>query len=66
MKKGAFIVFRVLGLLLVLGLIAGAGAFGYQAGMARGIEQAPEVANAIEKAAENGQPVMPMYRHGYG
>ena len=66
MKKGPFIVFRVLGLLLVLGLIAGAGAFGYQAGMARGIEQAPEVASAIEKAAENGQPETPMYGHGYG
>lgn len=66
MNKGPFIVFRVLGLLLVLGLIAGAGAFGYQAGTARGIEQAPAVAAAIEKAAENGQPVMPMYGHGYG
>ena len=65
MKKGPFIVFRVLGLLLVLGLIASAGAFGYQAGMARGIQQAPEVAAAIEKAAENGAPVMPMYGHGY-
>ncbi len=65
MKKGPFILFRVLGLLLVLGLIAGAGAFGYQAGMARGIEQAPEVAAAIDKAAEDGQPAMPMYGHGY-
>ncbi|HMV29477.1 MAG TPA: hypothetical protein PKE23_08830 [Anaerolineales bacterium] len=66
MNKGPFILFRVFGLLLVLGLIAGAGAFGFKAGMARGIEQAPEVAAAIEKAAEDGQPVMPMYGHGYG
>ena len=67
MKKGPFIVLRVLGALIVLGLIAGAGAFGYQAGVARGIEQAPQVAAAIENAAENGQvaPVMPMYGHGY-
>ncbi|MBK7447871.1 MAG: hypothetical protein IPJ47_00050 [Anaerolineales bacterium] len=65
MKKGPFIVFRVLGLLLVLGLIAGAGAFGFKAGMMRGIEQAPEVAAAIEKAAEDGQPAAPMYGHGY-
>ena len=67
MKKGPFILFRVLGLLIVLGLIAGAGAFGFKAGMARGIEQAPEVAAAIEKAAENGQvsPASPMM-YGYG
>ena len=38
MKKGPFIVFRVLGLLLVLGLIAGAGEFGFKAGRMRGIE----------------------------
>lgn len=74
MKKGPFIVSRVLGLLLVLGLIAGAGAFGFRSGMARGIEQAPEVAAAIEKAAENGQvaPFPPMMygysylRYGFG
>ena len=67
MKKGPFILFRVFGLLLVLGLIAGAGAFGYKAGMARGIEQAPAVAAAIENAAENGQvaPISPMM-YGYG
>lgn len=65
MNKGPFILFRVFGLLLVLGLIAGAGAFGYKAGMARGIEQAPAVAAAIEKAAEEGAPLMPMYGYGY-
>lgn len=68
MNKGPFILFRVFGLLLVLGLIAGAGAFGFKAGMARGIEQAPAVAAAIEKAAEDGQvaPISPMYGYGYG
>jgi len=69
MKKGPFILFRVLGALLVLGLILGAGAFSYKAGMMRGIAQAPAVATAIEKAAESGQaaPIPPMmYGHSYG
>ncbi len=65
MKKGPFILFRVLGLLLVLGLIAGAAAFSFKAGEARGVMQAPAVATAIEKAAENGQAVPPM-AYGYG
>jgi hypothetical protein len=69
MKNGSFIWLRVLGALLVLGLIAGAGAFGYKAGMAQGISQAPAVAKAIEKAAENGQPApipQMMYQRGFG
>jgi len=67
MKNGSFIWVRVLGVLLVLGLIAGAGAFGFKAGMAQGITQAPAVAKAIEKAAENGQvaPQM-MYPRNFG
>jgi hypothetical protein len=79
--KGSHILFRVLGILLVLGLIAGAGAFGYRMGMAQGITQAPAVAKAIEKAAENGRIApqmmvphsfgygyhpMPMYGHHFG
>ena len=69
MKEGPFILFRVLGLLLVLGLIAGAAAFSFKAGEARGVMQAPAVAAAIEKAAEDGQAVPPMmygYGHPYG
>jgi len=67
MKNGSFIWVRVLGVLLVLGLIAGAGAFGFKAGMAQGITQAPAVAKAIEKATESGQvaPQM-MYPHSFG
>jgi hypothetical protein len=67
-RKGPFILFRILGVLLVLGLIIGAGAFGYRAGVSQGISQAPAVAKAIEKAAESGQgaPVPPMYRGDYG
>jgi hypothetical protein len=67
MKNGSFIWLRILGVIIVIGLIAGAGAFGYKAGAAQGITQAPAVAKAIEKAAENGQaaPQM-MYPHGFG
>src|SRR5512133_1346652 len=66
MKKNSFIWVRVLGVLLALGLIAGAGTFGYRAGMAQGITQAPAVAKAIEKAAENGQAAPQiMYPHSF-
>ncbi len=59
------LIFRVIGALIILGLIAGAGAFAYKAGVAQGISQAPAVAKAIEQAAENGQGLpAPMY--GYG
>ena len=74
--KGPFIVFRVIGFLLLVALIVGGGAMAYRAGVARGIMQAPAVAAAIEKAAENGQaaPIPPMmygghpygYDYGYG
>lgn len=58
--------FRVLGFLLVIGLIAGAGMISYKAGMAHGVMQAPAVAAAIEKAAEDGQALPPLgYSHGY-
>lgn len=67
-RKGPFIFFRLVGLLLVIGLIVGGGALVYKAGMAQGISQAPAVATAIAQAAENGQaaPVPPMYGYGYG
>jgi hypothetical protein len=66
-RKGPFIFFRLIGLLLVIGLIIG-GAMAYRAGISRGVSQAPAVATAISKAAESGQaaPVPPMmYGHGY-
>ncbi len=62
------IAFRIFVSLILAGLILGAGAFVYKAGMAQGISQAPAVATAISKAAESGQaaPVPPMmYGHGY-
>ncbi|GAB1471284.1 hypothetical protein MASR2M66_21620 [Chloroflexota bacterium] len=67
MNKSVSIFARALVFLLVSGLIlGGAGMLGYRAGITRGIAQAPQVAAAIEKSAENGQVVPPMYGHGYG
>ncbi len=63
------LVFRVIGVLLLIGLIATGGFMVFRAGEAQGIAQAPAVATAISQAAENGQaaPVPPMmYGHGYG
>jgi hypothetical protein len=62
------IVFRILGGLLILALLIAGGSFIFQAGVAQGISQAPEVATAIEQAAENGQsmPMMHNYHYGYG
>jgi hypothetical protein len=68
-RNGPFIIFRLIGLLLVIGLIVGGGAIAYRAGISQGISQAPAVATAISKAAESGQvaPVPPMmYGYGYG
>jgi hypothetical protein len=66
--KGPFIVFRVIAALLFLALIAAGGFFAYRAGVAEGISQAPQVAEAIQQSAQNGQglPVPPMYGYGYG
>lgn len=60
-------VFRLIGVVLLLGLIAAGSFMAFKAGEARGITQAPAVATAISKAAENGQvaPVPPMM-YGYG
>jgi len=69
MKNGSFIWLRVLGAIVALGLIAGAGALGYRVGFAQGVAQAPAVANAIEKAAERGLPAPQMMSprgFGYG
>ncbi|MBI5351687.1 MAG: hypothetical protein HZB50_03520 [Chloroflexi bacterium] len=69
-RKGPFIFFRLIGLLLLIGLIVGGGAMAYRAGIAQGISQSPAVATAISKAAESGQvaPAVPpmMYGRGYG
>lgn len=63
-----WMVARVVAVLILTGLATAAGFMAYKAGVSQGIAQAPEVAIAIEKAAENGQvaPVSPMYGYGYG
>jgi hypothetical protein len=63
------LVFRIVGALLLIGLVAAGGFMAYRAGVAQGVIQAPAVATAISKAAESGQatPVPPMiYGRGYG
>ena len=63
-NKGSF-VFRLIGALLLIGLMIAGGAMAYRAGVAQGIAQAPVVAEALSSAAESGQ-VMPMPGYGYG
>jgi len=63
------LVFRIVGALLLIGLATVGGFMAYRAGVAQGVIQAPAVATAISKAAENGQaaPIPPMmYGRGYG
>jgi hypothetical protein len=62
------LVFRIIGALLLIGLVAAGGFMAYNAGIAQGVSQAPVVATAISKAAENGQvaPVPPMFGREYG
>ena len=59
-------IFRVFGVLLLIALIVAGGAFVYRAGVAQGISQAPEVAEAIQKSVENGQGTPMMYNDGFG
>ena len=59
--------FRLIAVLLLIGLVAAGGYAAYRTGIAQGVAQAPEVASAIAQAAESGQPVPvpPMYGYGY-
>jgi hypothetical protein len=58
---------RLVGVLLLVGLVIAGGVMAYRAGVAHGIAQAPAVAEAITNAAENGQPLpLPGYGYGYG
>jgi hypothetical protein len=68
-RNGPFMVLKVIGVLLLIGLIIGGGFMVYQAGVSQGIAQAPAVAKAIQQASQNGQtaPVPPMmYARGFG
>lgn len=58
-------VFRLIAALLLIGLMVGGGYAVYRMGVAQGTAQAPEVAQAIQQAGEDGQPVPPMYGYGY-
>jgi len=62
--RGSFVL-RLIGVLLLLGLMIGGGVIAYRAGVAQGIAQAPAVAQAITNAAENGQS-LPGTAYGYG
>ena len=65
-NRGSFIL-RLIGVLLLVGLMAGGVAIAYRAGVAQGIAQAPTVAEALSRAAENGQTLpVPGYGYGYG
>ena len=63
-NRGSFVI-RLIGVLLLVGLMIGGGAMAYRAGVAQGIARAPEVAEAFSSAAESGQ-VAPMPGYGYG
>jgi len=63
--RGSFVL-RLIGALLLIGLLIAGGAMAYRAGVVQGIAQAPEVATAISNAAESGQGLpIPAYGYGY-
>lgn len=66
MSRNGF-VFRLIAVLLLVGLAVAGGYMAYRAGVAQGIAQAPDVAKAISQSAQTGQPVpvAPMYAYGY-
>lgn len=65
-NRGSFVL-RLIGILLLVGLMIGGGALAYRAGVSQGIAQAPVVAEALSNAAESGQVApMPAYGYGYG
>ncbi len=63
------LIFRIIGVVVLIGLIAGGIFMAFRAGEAQGISQSPAVATAIVQSAESGQPVpVPpmMYGRPYG
>ena len=64
-NRGSFVL-RLIGILLLVGLVIGGGVMTYRFGYAQGLADAPEIATVISKAAEDGQPlpVPPMIRYG--
>jgi hypothetical protein len=65
-ERGSFVL-RLIGVLLLVGLMIGGGVIAYRAGVAQGISQAPVVAEALSNAAKSEQPLpAPAYGYGYG
>ncbi|MBN1449713.1 MAG: hypothetical protein JW963_01745 [Anaerolineales bacterium] len=66
LNRGSFVL-RLIGILLLVGLMIGGGVMAYRAGVAQGIAQAPAVAEALLSAVESGQGLsLPAYGYGYG
>ena len=64
-NRGSFVL-RLIGALLLVGLMIGGGVIAYRAGVAQGIAQAPAVAEVLSNAAESGQGLpVPAYGYGY-
>lgn len=63
-KNGSFTL-RLIGALLLVGLMIGGGVLAYQAGVAHGVAQAPEVAQALSEAVEEGG-ALPLPAYGIG
>ena len=63
-KNGSFTL-RLIGALLLVGLMIGGGVLAYQAGVAQGVAQAPEVAQALSDAVEEGG-ALPLPAYGFG
>lgn len=59
---------RIGGVIILIGLLLGVGFMAYRMGVAQGLAQSPEMAQAFEKAGENGQafPVPFMFGRGHG
>jgi hypothetical protein len=63
-NRGSFVI-RLIGALLLVGLMIGGGVMAYRAGVVQGIAQAPAMAEALSNAAESGQS-LPVPGYGYG
>lgn len=64
-NRGSFVL-RLIGILLLVGLMIGGGIMAYRAGVAQGIAQAPAVVEALSNANESGQGIpAPGYGYGY-
>ena len=65
-QNGSFFL-RLVGVVLMIGLLAAVGVVGYKSGVSQGIAQSPAVATAIASAQQAGQavPAVPGYANGY-